>query len=191
MRDQSKGLLVSVISLALMLMSLGPPLLAAQQPTGSIEGTVTDVNGAVIPGAKVTITEKATGRQIPVTTNNEGVFQARALLPGEYSVRIEHSGFSSEVQENVTLRVGQAVNVSASLKPGGAQEVVTVTGSTEIQVDTVRSTVDGVIRGEQIDKMPLNARNFLELAALEPGVIVRDGGAIDPTKSNAFRTVGI
>src|SRR6266567_1443377 len=164
MRDQSKGLLVSVISLALMLMSLGAPLLAGQQPTGSIEGTVTDVNGAVIPGAKVTITEKATGRQIPVTTNNEGVFQARALLPGEYSVRIEHSGFISEVQENVTLRVGQAVNVSASLKPGGAQEVVTVTGSTEIQVDTVRSTVDGVIRGEQIDKMPLNARNFLELA---------------------------
>jgi hypothetical protein len=191
MRDQSKGLLVSVISLALMLMSLGPPLLAAQQPTGSIEGTVTDVNGAVIPGAKVTITEKATGRQIPVTTNNDGVFQARALLPGEYTVRIEHSGFSSELQENVTLRVGQSVNVSASLKPGGAQEVVTVTGSTEIQVDTVRSTVDGVIRGEQIDKMPLNARNFLELAALEPGVIVRDGGAIDPTKSNAFRTVGI
>jgi carboxypeptidase family protein len=119
MGDQSKRLLVSVISLALMIMSLVPPLLAAQQPTGSIEGTVTDVNGAVIPGAKVTITEKATGRQIPVTTNNEGIFQARALLPGEYTVRIEHSGFSSEVQENVTLRVGQSVNLSASLKPGG------------------------------------------------------------------------
>ncbi len=191
MADQNKRLLVSVISLALVMMSLAPRLLAGQQPTGSIEGTVTDVNGAVIPGSKVTITEKATGRQIPVTTNNEGIFQARALLPGEYTVRIEHGGFSSEVQENVTVRVGQSVNVSASLKPGGAQEVVTVSGSTEIQVDTVRHTVDGVIRGEQIDRMPLNARNFLELAALEPGVIVRDGGTIDPTKSNAFRTVGI
>jgi Carboxypeptidase regulatory-like domain len=191
MGDRYKRLLVGVISLAMLLTSLVTPLLGGQQPTGSIEGTVTDVNGAVIPGAKITITEKATGRQIPVTTNNEGIFQARALLPGEYTVRIEHSGFRSEVQENVTLRVGQAVTVNASLKPGGAQETVTVSASTEIQVDTVRSTVDGVIRGEQIDKLPLNARNFLELASLEPGVIVRDGGAIDPTKSNAFRTVGM
>src|SRR5437016_13056336 len=107
MRDQFKRLLVGGISLALMLMSLGPPLLAAQQPTGSIEGTITDVNGAVIPGAKVTITEKSTGRQIPVTTNSEGIFQVRALPPGEYAVRVEQSGFSPAVLESLTVAVGQ------------------------------------------------------------------------------------
>jgi hypothetical protein len=190
MRDRYKRILVGLISLVMILTS-ALPALAAQQSTGTIEGTVTDVNGAVIPQATVTITEKSTGRKIPVTANNDGFFQARALLPGEYTVKIDHSGFSSAVQENVTLRTGQTLNVSATLKAGGAQEVVTVSGSTEIQVDTTRNTVDGVIRGEQIDKLPLNARNFLELAALEPGVIVRDGGAIDPTKSNAFRTVGM
>src|SRR5262249_55992569 len=59
------------------------------------------------------------------------------------------------------------------------------------QVDVSRQTVDGVIRKDQIDQMPLNARNFLDLARLEPGVIVRDGGTIDPTKTFAFRTVGV
>jgi len=191
MGDQYKRLLVSVISLALVMMSLVPPLVAAQQPTGSIEGTVTDANGAVVPGAKVTITEKAKGRPISVIADSEGHFQARALPPGEYTVRIEQSGFGPAVFESLTVAVGQVANASTSLKPGGAQEVVNVSAGSEVQVDTVRHTVDGVIRGEQIDKMPLNARNFLELAKLEPGVIVRDGGTIDPTKSNAFRTVGI
>ncbi|HEY3139165.1 MAG TPA: carboxypeptidase regulatory-like domain-containing protein [Blastocatellia bacterium] len=190
MRETHKRLLVSMISLAVLILSLVTPLFA-QAPTGTITGTVTDTNGAVIAGAKVTITEKATGREIPLTTNADGIFEARALLSGEYSIKIEHTGFASEVLESVTVRTGQVFNASVSLKAGGAQEAVTVTGNMDVQVDTVRSTVDGVVRGEQIDKMPLNARNFLELASLEPGVIVRDGGNIDPTKTTAFRTVGI
>ncbi len=156
-----------------------------------MQETVTDLNGAVIPGAKVTITGKATSRLISLTTDNEGRFQARALPPGQYTVKIGQSGFGPALLEDLTVAVGQVANASASLKPGGAQEIVTVSAGNEVQVDTVRHTVDGVVRGEQIDKMPLNARNFLELAKLEPGVIVRDGGNIDPTKSNAFRTVGI
>lgn len=191
MIDGYKRILVSMLSLALVMLSVAPHARAVQQPTGSISGTVTDSNGAVIPGAKVTITDKATNREITLTTDTDGFYEARALPPGEYRVKVEQKGFAPEVLESVTVRTGQVVNASSSLKPGGSQEVVTVAGMTEIQVDTVRSTVDGIIRGEQIDKMPLNARNFLELAKLEPGVIVRDGGAIDPTKVNAFRTVGI
>ncbi len=191
MRDELKRLLVSVISLALLMMSLVTPLFAGQAPTGTITGTVTDPNNAVIAGAKVTITQKATGRKVDLTTNADGIFEARALEPGEYSVKIERTGFISEVFESVTVRTGQVFNASVTLKAGGAQEIVTVMGNQEVQVDTVRHTVDGVVRGEQIDKMPLNARNFLELASLEPGVIVRDGGSIDPTKTTAFRTVGI
>jgi hypothetical protein len=163
----------------------------AQQPVGSVEGTVTDQSGAVIAGAKVTVTEKATGRAINTTTNDSGYYIIRALLPGLYSVRIEQTGFSSTVNENVIVQVGQVANVSPALQVGSAQAVVEVTGTTGAQVDTARQTVDGVITARQIEQLPLNARNFLDLAAIEPGVIVRDGGSIDPTKVNAFRTVGV
>src|SRR5262249_27164599 len=182
-------LVPGIISLVVLLL-FGPALLA-QTPTGSIEGTVTDATGAVIPGATVTITEKATGRVINLTTNGSGYFDARALPPGQYTVKIAQQGFSPEVIENFRVEVGQVAGASVALKPGGTQEVVNVQANNEVQVDTVRHTVDGVITAQQIDQMPLNARNFLDLARLEPGVIVRDGGTIDPTKTFAFRTVGV
>ena len=163
----------------------------AQQPVGSIEGTVTDPTGAVVAGANVTITETATGRTINTTTNSAGFFQARALLPGQYTIKIQQTGFSQAVIENVTVQVGQVANASTALKIGVAQAVVDVQANTEAQVDISRQTVDGVIRAQQIEQLPLNARNFMDLARLEPGVIVRDGGSIDPTKVTAFRTVGI
>jgi hypothetical protein len=181
-------LLTGIVTLFLWAWSL---TILAQQPVGSIEGTVTDQSGAVIAGAKVTVTEKATGRVINTTTNESGFYVMRALLPGQYSVKIEQSGFGSVISENVTVQVGQVANVSVEMKVGGAQAVVDVTANTDVQVDTARQTVDGVITARQIEQLPLNARNFLDLAAIEPGVIVRDGGSIDPTKVNAFRTVGV
>jgi outer membrane receptor for ferrienterochelin and colicin len=163
----------------------------AQQPVGSIEGTITDQTGAVVTNAQIRIVEKATGRQISATTNSDGFFVVRALLPGQYQVRIESSGFSPAVFEAVTVLVGQVANVSTSLKIGTTSSVVEVTGGTDVQVDISRQTVDGVIRAEQIEQLPLNARNFLDLARLEPGVTVMDGGEIDPTKVNAYRAVGV
>ncbi|MFN7946086.1 MAG: carboxypeptidase-like regulatory domain-containing protein [Blastocatellia bacterium] len=162
---------------------------AAQQPVGSVEGTVTDQSGAVVAGARVTVTEKATGRAINTTTNESGYYVVRALLPGVYSVRIEQTGFGPVLNDNVVVQVGQVANVSVELKVGSAQAVVDVSASTDVQVDTARQTVDGVITAKQVEQLPQNARNFLDLARLEPGVIVQDGGAIDPTKVNAFRTV--
>ena len=176
---------------ALFLFAVGITVMA-QSPTGSIEGTITDQNGAVVAGATVTITEKNTGRTVTLTTNSAGTFEARALLPGQYNVKIEQAGFGTSTQNNVTVLVGQVANVSTSLKVGSAAAVIDVTATAgDIQVDTSRQTVDGVIRAKDIDQLPLNGRNFLELARLEPGTVVRDGGAIDPTKVNAFRVVGV
>jgi Carboxypeptidase regulatory-like domain len=163
----------------------------AQQPVGSIEGTITDQTGAVVTNAQIKITEKATARQISANTNADGFFVVRALLPGLYSVRIESSGFSPAVFENVTVLVGQVANVSTSLQVGTTSTVVEVTTGTDVQVDISRQTVDGVIRAKEIEQLPLNARNFLDLARLEPGVSVMDGGDIDPTKANAYRAVGV
>jgi Carboxypeptidase regulatory-like domain len=182
------SLFVGVITLLLLILGLNA---FAQQPVGTIEGTITDQTGAVVTNAQIKITEKATGRQISANTNADGFFVVRALLPGQYSVRVESSGFSPAVFENVTVLVGQVANVSTPLKVGTTSSVVEVTAGTDVQVDISRQTVDGVIRAEQIEQLPLNARNFLDLARLEPGVNVRDGGEIDPTKANSYRTVGI
>jgi hypothetical protein len=164
----------------------------AQTPTGTIEGIVTDPQGAVVQGATVTITEVATGRKITTISNTEGAFSFRSLTPGVYTASIEKEGFSKATVENVTVQVGQIARVDVSLRVGSKEEVVQVDiGSTEIQVDTTRQTVDGVITSRQISVLPLNSRNFLDLASLQPSVTPVDGGNIDPTKENAYRAVRV
>jgi hypothetical protein len=164
----------------------------AQQAAGVIEGTITDENGAVISGAKVTITHTATGRVINLTTNNEGYFVARSLAPGSYNVRVEQKGFAAGVVGDLVVQTGQTSSASLSLRVGGASEVVQVEGTAaQLQVDTSRQTIDGVVTAEKITGLPLNGRNFLDLAVLQPSVVVRNGSSIDPTKVNAYRAVTV
>lgn len=164
----------------------------AQSPTGAIEGQVVDPTGAVVKGATVTVTEKATNRNFTVTTTDEGFYSVRSLPPGVYSVKVEQSGFSTANVETVTVQVGQVARADIGLQVGQQSETVQIAvGETETQVDTTRQTVDGVITGRQITNLPLNERNFLDLAALQPGVTVVDGDNIDPTKVNAFRAVRV
>lgn len=175
-----------------LLLLLGTVTASAQQPTGTIEGTVTDQSGAIVTSAKVTITEKATGRMINLTTNHEGYFVARSLAPGNYSVRVEQTGFAAGLIGDVVVQTGQVSNASLSLKVGAANEVLQVEGTAaQLQVDTSRQTIDGVVTADQIVQLPLNGRNFLDLAQLQPSVTVRDGGVIDPIKVNAYRAVTI
>lgn len=181
----------SFISLLVALLLLLVPA-RGQQPTGSIEGTITDERGAALAGVTVEITEKATQRTITVQTNNDGYFVVRSLLPGRYDVSISKQGFAPEKIEDIIVQTGQVANASAQLKVGSLAETVQIVGTeSQLQVDTARQTVDGVITAQQIEQLPLNGRNFLDLAQLQPSVQVRDGGSIDPTKSNAYRAVGV
>ena len=165
---------------------------SAQTPTGSVEGVITDQGKAVVAGAAVTLTSSATGQSFTATTNEEGFFTFRSLSPGVFSIRVEQKGFSSATAENIVVQVGQVARADISLKVGVPTETVQVSiGDTDLQVDTSRQTVDGVITGRQITALPLNTRNFLDLAVLEPSVVVADGGAIDPTKVNAYRAVRV
>jgi hypothetical protein len=161
-----------------------------QTPTGAIEGTVTDQTGAAVPGAKVTITEQATGRAIPLTTNELGRYSLRNLLPGTYDIKVEAPSFSTRVINSVQVNSGAVVNGDVRLEVGGTEQVLQVTAEA-VQVDTSRQTVDSIVTQEQIKNMPLFSRNFLDLAAMAPGVVIRDGGSIDPTKEFAYRTVGV
>jgi hypothetical protein len=164
--------------------------LQAQSPTGAVEGTVTDPSGAVVARASVTITETATAHAIPVVTNDSGRYSVLNLLPGVYSIRVAAPRFASTEIGNIQLDAGAVVRRDVTLKIGKVEETVMVTASA-VAVDTVRQTVDTIITEKQIENIPLFSRNFLDLAQLAPGVVVRDGVNLDPTKTFAYRAVGI
>jgi Carboxypeptidase regulatory-like domain len=144
--------------------------------TGSIVGMVSDPSGAVISGAKITVTSNATGQIIEVTTNSSGSFNSGALVPGSYRARISAMGFrSTEVPATVLL--GNTFTVNVTLQIGNGKEIVRVQESS-LRVNTEQATVQGVLNADQIENLPVNGRNFLDLAQLEPGVQVQDGTLI-------------
>src|SRR6266481_7148390 len=154
--------------------------------TGSIVGIVSDPSGAVISGAKVTVTNAATGQVIELTTNSSGSFNSGALIPGNYKTLVLANGFKS-AEAIVTVFVGNTAALKLSLQIGQTNQVVEVQGS-EVRVNTEQPMVQGVLTAQQIENLPVNGRNFLDLAQLEPGVQIQDGANFDPTK-NGFSSV--
>jgi carboxypeptidase family protein len=144
--------------------------------TGSIQGTVTDSSGAVLSGAKVTITNRATGVSATTNTNGAGAFASGALTPAEYEVRIEAQGFKTQSQ-NVLVQLNTTSTLNAKMSVGESTQVVEVQAS-EIAVNTEQATVQGILNATQIENMPVNGRNFLDLAQLEPGIQIQDGGIL-------------
>jgi hypothetical protein len=148
--------------------------------TGNIQGTLTDPSGAVVDGAKVTITNKDTGQSNTVTTSSAGAYNSGTLVPGNYSVRAEAAGFKT-VEQGVVVKVGVVSGVNFSLQVGSTNTVVEV-AEQAVAVNTEQPSVQGVLNKEQIENLPVNGRNFLDLAQLEPGVQIQDGADFDPTK---------
>jgi len=172
---------VRVLSCAALSLSF-PHLLAAQATigAGSIVGTATDPSGAVINGAEVTITNLATGQLTHVSTNSSGSFNSGALVPGDYKTLVSAKGFSS-ADAAVTVLVGNTATVNVNLRIGNEKEVVEVQDST-LQVNTEQATVQGVLNDQQIENLPINGRNFLDMAQLEPGVQMQDAGTFNSYK---------
>jgi hypothetical protein len=173
--------LIPVIIIAVFVLWITAPLFAQSTvATGSIQGALTDPSGAVVAGAKITITNKDTGQVLHVTTSSAGTYNSGALVPGEYSVRAEAAGFKT-TEEGVVVKVGVVSGVNLSLEVGAANTVVTVAEQT-VAVNTEQASVQGVLSKDQIENLPVNGRNFLDLAQLEPGVQIQDGADFDPTK---------
>ncbi|HYL38972.1 MAG TPA: carboxypeptidase regulatory-like domain-containing protein [Bryobacteraceae bacterium] len=145
----------------------------AQAPTGIILGTVTDQTGAVVPNAKVTITNKATGAARVLAANTEGIYSAPALLPGEYEVRAEVQGFRTLVRD-ATVEAGSSTTVNLAMSLGTSTEVVNVEAATA-QINYDSHSIQGVIEHSEIQELPLNGRSFVQLATLEPGVTASYG----------------
>ena len=170
-------LLALVVSSALLLCSVA--FAQTSVSNGSISGTVTDATGAVVPNAKVIMTGP-TGQTVHATTSGAGTYSSGALVPGTYSVRAEAKGFKT-TQLSVDVQVNNTANVSIKLEIGQESTVVEVQAS-EVAVNTEQAEVQGVLTASQISNLPVNGRNFLDLAQLEPGVQIQDGENFDPTK---------
>jgi hypothetical protein len=168
--------------LMMVLILVTSPWLLAQTTisTGSIQGIVTDPSGAVVAGARVTITDKATGQVITTSTTSSGEYASGSLIPSQYVVRVEAQGFRT-TEGTIAVEVAVTSSGNFKLQVGEAGQVVEVQAA-ELQVNTEQATVQGVINTEQIENLPVNGRNFLDLAQLEPGVQIQDGGNFDPTK---------
>src|SRR6201981_1117938 len=179
-------MLISALGLVLVLVTSATMFAQTTISTGSIQGTVTDASGAVVPGAKVSIRNNATNQVIETMTTSSGNYASGALIPGQYTVRIEVKGFRT-VELTVVVQVNTTSSASAKLSVGESTQIVEVQGSA-LAVNTEQATVQGVLTSQQIENLPINGRNFLDLAQLEPGVQIQDGGTFDPTK-NGFSSI--
>ena len=140
----------------------------AQSDTGRLQGTITDAQGGAIVGASVTVTNTGTGRESTATTDGSGLYTVSALPPGKYHVEIKKENFKTATAD-FTLEVSQVQDISLKLVPGSVTTSVTVTAEVPL-VDTATSSTGEVIQGRQITELPLNGRNFTQLALLTPGV---------------------
>ena len=141
----------------------------AQAPTGDIAGAVADATGGALAGARVSIVHRATGQTRTLTTSADGRFATAALSPGEYQITVEAEGFG-RLTRLLLVEAGTTSTVEETLEVGTQIDQLTVVGR-EPLLRRQHHQVGGIVTRDQIDKLPLNGRNFLELAKLEPGVI--------------------
>jgi outer membrane receptor protein involved in Fe transport len=154
----------------------------SQAGRGGISGLVTDPSGALIPGAKVTLLNRATGLAQQTLTTTAGLYSFVSVNPGQYQVTASQKGFESVAQDKVTVTVDQVTSVNIALRVGTATEVVTVSEANDLG-DTSNSTVGQLITSETIDRVPLLTRNVFDLIQLSAGVTPANGS---PNSSSSF-----
>jgi hypothetical protein len=154
------------------------PALAQQTVTSAtLGGRVEDTNGAALPGVVVTATNKETGQSKTSTTDGEGRYRFSYLPVGDYELKVEKSGFTT-LTKSLTLTVGQALEVLLALTVAGVAEDVQVNSANAPAVETARTQVAETILPKDVESLPLNGRNFLDLALLLPGVSRTNTGSV-------------
>jgi hypothetical protein len=146
----------------------------AQGPTGSISGTVTDEQGAVIPNAKIVVTNRDTGFTRELASSANGNYSVLSLEAGTYGIRVEAPGFQTR-ERGATVQVGSATRVDFLMHVGAQKDVVQVEEAAP-QMNYESNAVAAVVTRSEIQDLPLNGRSFLNLAGIEPGVTVSTGG---------------
>ena len=160
--------MTSKLFLALTLILCLTGMALAQTDTARVVGTITDATGAVLPNATVTLTNTGTTQAVTVKTNGSGEYVVNALPIGKYHAEVKAEGFKT-AKADFELQVSQVLEISLKLETGTTSTVVDVSGDVPL-VDTVTSSTGEVIEGRQVTELPLNGRNFTQLALLTPGV---------------------
>jgi len=178
------------VTMALLLVGLVSITAQAQNITGTIQGRVTDQSGAILPGVDITVRNLATNQSRRILTNDTGTYIVPLLPVGSYEVTAEFSGFKTEVRSNLELQVDQKLNVNFTLQVGEMSERLEVTESAPlVQSDTV--TVGSVIDTQKIVELPLNGRQFSQLAILAPGTTTLPAGdAMGVVERGGFSVAG-
>ena len=144
-----------------------------QDASGRVIGNVVDQQGGVVPGAKVTVTNTATGINRATVTNKDGYFEVLDLQIGNYRVSVEHEGFTKAVTQQEKLLINQSLRFDITLKVGATNQTVTVEAQVT-GVETVSPTLGQSVTSRQLINLPLNGRDVLDLALLQPGVTEAD-----------------
>jgi hypothetical protein len=153
----------------LLLLLAAASLALAQLPVATILGVVKDSSGAVVPDATVVVRNVDTGQTRTATTGADGSYRFNALPVGHYEVRVAHSGFQTAIRSGMTLTVAQEAVVNFALQVGAVSETVAVTAEAPI-VDTTTGSLGGLVNEQKVADLPLNGRNYIDLALLQLGV---------------------
>ena len=180
---------VRPILVVLFLTAISVTSLRAQVDTGSITGTVTDPSGAVVSGAKVTLTNEGTGTSLSTTTGADGVYEFSPVRIGSYKLDLSAGGFKKEIQTHVVVDVSARVPANFKLQPGAVSETVEVTSAAPV-LQSQDASVGQVIDQRSVNDLPLNGRNFTFLAQLAAGVNTPQADTRGNAGSGAFTANG-
>src|ERR1700730_8157555 len=177
---------------------------ALGQSTSSLRGTIKDSSGAVIAESVVTLTDASTGTSRQVVSNGNGLYQILQVPPGKYTLKVEKTGFAILTENDVTLEVNVPATVDCVLEVGSVGTTVNVEAQTT-QVNTVDGTVGNAFEEKQVQELPLQTRNVVELLSIQPGVtqtgevlgarrdqnnITLDGVDVNQNQSSGITVVG-
>ena len=168
---------MAIVTIAALLV---PNAFGQVNATGTISGQVTDASGAAVPNAQVKVTEQESGVSVTKNTSNDGFYTVPLLKPGVYSVEVTTQGFASAIRKDLTLQIQQTLQQDFRLQVGGISQEVTVTGGAPL-INTETAEVGNVIGEQSTQQLPLNGRNFSQLALLVPGTTAGPVGGIRQT----------
>jgi carboxypeptidase family protein/TonB-dependent receptor-like protein len=189
MKPFSSRILPASLALAVVTLLFSAGFLQAQVDTGSITGTVTDASGAVVSGAKVTLTNEGTGTSLSTSTGADGIYDFSPVRIGTYRLDVAASGFKKEVQVHVAVDVSARVLENFKLQPGAVTETVEVTSEAPV-LQSQDASVGQVVDQRSVNDLPLNGRNFTFLAQLAAGVNTPQADTRGNAASGAFTANG-
>ena len=169
-----------ILSALALLCTLAVSTASAQQTTGNITGRIIDAQGGAVPGVAVTVKNPTTGLTRTEVSDTEGIYRINGLPVGTYELHAELTGFAAFDQKDVVVNVAQTTDLNINLRVAGLTESVSVSAESPL-IRTTDSSVGGVVDTARIESLPLNGRQFANLAVTIPGVGL--GFHSDPTKS--------